>query len=423
MTQHTTRWIAALGAAALAVPALAACSTPGDAAPGVTEESIVIGTHQPLTGPAAAGYASISAATQAYFDYVNDNGGINGRTIEYLVKDDGYNPAETQTVVRELVLEDEVFAIVGGLGTPTHSAVLDFLNDNEVPDLFVASGSLAWDQPEAYPMTFGVNTDYTREGKILGAYAAEEFPDGTYCYLGQDDDFGEDFSAGVLQTLGADFAESQVYTVSNQDVSAQVVAMQSAGCDVAFLASIPGFTALTIGTAAQLGWFPQYITANPGADYPTLAEYLGESAPLLLEGFISSNYLGAAGDDSDEWVQLFRDINDEYGDPDVFNGNTVYGMAIGYLTAEALAKAGDNPTRESLLEVVASGELVGSGVVPLAFGADSHSGYAGAQITQVVSGAQVPIDGSPFVTDSGDGPVEVYEGGSAPIENDGIPVG
>ena len=166
MSQRS-RSIPALVAAALVAAGLSACSTP-EASPGVTDDTITIGTHTPLTGPAAAGYSSISAATKAYFDYVNDNGGINGRSIEYVVKDDGYNPATTQTVVRELVQEDEVFAVLNGLGTPTHSSVVDYLNENEVPDLFVASGSPQWDQPEKYPWTFAYNARLHRRGEGAG---------------------------------------------------------------------------------------------------------------------------------------------------------------------------------------------------------------------------------------------------------------
>src|SRR5262249_32946767 len=133
-------------------------STSGSAnVPGVSATEVVLGTHQPLTGPAAAGYSKISAATKAYFAYVNARGGVFGRKITYKIMDDGYNPATTQQVVRQLVLQDKVFAILGGLGTPTHTGVLDFLNTNKVPDLFVASGSLSWNQPTKYPYTFGCN--------------------------------------------------------------------------------------------------------------------------------------------------------------------------------------------------------------------------------------------------------------------------
>ncbi len=144
--------------------------------PGVTDTEITLGTHMPLTGPAAAGYSKISPATKAYFDYVNANGGVHGRKIKYLIEDDGYNPANTQTLVRKLVLEDKVFAILNGLGTPTHTGVLDFLKTQKVPDLFVASGSRSWNQPEKYPTTFGFQPDYTVEGKIMADYVKKNLP-------------------------------------------------------------------------------------------------------------------------------------------------------------------------------------------------------------------------------------------------------
>ena len=137
---------------------------------GITEESVKIGGHFPLTGVAAPGYSEIPVGATAYFDYVNANGGVHGRQIDYLYRDDAYNPTNTSSVVNELVLQDEVFAMVGGVGTATHGAVVDFLNDEEVPDLFVSSGSLQWgDQPEDRPWTFGWQPDYEVEAKIAAS--------------------------------------------------------------------------------------------------------------------------------------------------------------------------------------------------------------------------------------------------------------
>ena len=159
MSHETAVPDAALAVVAVAgvVIALAACSksknSSGSASndPGITATTVTVGTHQPLTGPAAPGYSKISAATKAYFAYVNAKGGVNGRKINYKIMDDGYNPATTQTDVRQLVLQDKVFAILNGLGTPTHTGVLDFLKTNKVPDLFVASGSRSWNQPDEVP--------------------------------------------------------------------------------------------------------------------------------------------------------------------------------------------------------------------------------------------------------------------------------
>ncbi|GEA87407.1 ABC transporter substrate-binding protein [Cellulomonas cellasea] len=403
--------------ALVAVVSLTACSTPA-ASPGVAGETVTIGTHTPLTGPAAAGYASISAAASAYFDYLNDQGGIHGRTIEYVVKDDAYNPATTQTVVRELVQEDGVLALVNGLGTPTHGSVVDYLNENGVPDLFVASGSPAWDDPEAYPWTFAFNADYVTEAKVLAHHAQETYDDAVFCVLGQDDDFGTDFTTGLTTVLG-ELASTQTYSVSNQDVTAQVGAMQAAGCTVNFLATVNGFTALALGTAAKMGYRAQWLSSSSGGDYPTLLGYLGEDVgPALLQGFVSTNYLPFSADDP--WVELFRRVNDEYNDGAPFTGNTVYGMSVAYTFAEALARAGEDPTRESLVEALESGDVVGNGILPLQFSADSHKAFGGVGITMVDGGMQDYV-GSAWTTDTGDGPVVAHDGEPVPLEDEGVP--
>ncbi|GAB4004358.1 ABC transporter substrate-binding protein [Glycomyces albus] len=418
MRTHIRTTAALAAATALA---LAACSTPADedeSPPGVTDDTVTIGTHQPLTGPAAAGYATISAATAAYFEYLNAQGGIHGRQIEYVVKDDAYDPSQTQTVVRELVAEDEVFAVVNGLGTPTHSSVLDYLDQQGVPDLFVSSGSLAWNQPDQYPNTFAFNADYVTEGAALAQYATEQHPEATVCVLGQDDDYGEGILAGVESVLGPDaIAQTQVYSTSSEDVSAQIGAMMEADCEINVLGTINGFTALAVGTAAQLEWFPQWYVSSSGADYPTLVEYLGEeTAPLVLQGMVSVNYLPFSP--GDEWVELFRQVNDEYNDGAPFTGNTVFGMSVAYLFAEALAAAGEDPTRASLMEAVESGDLVGNGIVPLSYGPDDHAAYRGVGITIVDEGVQDYIGTTYAVAD---GTVSEIEASPVPLENEGVP--
>ncbi|MGP6169800.1 ABC transporter substrate-binding protein [Microbacterium sp. A196] len=425
MSQHSPlRRIATLVTASALTIALASCSTPAQtgtdvATPGVTDDTVTIGTHTPLTGPAAAGYASISAAATAYFAYLNEKGGVNGREIEYIVKDDGYNPATTLNVVRELVQEDEVFAIVNGLGTAPHNAVLDFLNQNEVPDLFVASGSTNWNQPEKYPFTFGFNADYVVEGAALAQYAADEYPDKVVCLLGQDDDFGDEMIVGAELALGeGGLAHVERYSTSNQDVTAQIGAMQAAGCEINILGTINGFTALAVGTAAQLGWFPQWFSSSSGADYPTLIGYLGEEVgPKLLQGFVGTNYLPALDGDS-EWVTLFTQINDEYNDGAPFDGNTIYGMSVAYLFAEALAAAGENPTRASLVDAVRSGDLVGNGILPLSFSSDNHAAYLGVGISMVDQGVQDYV-GSTYMVEGGE--ITVVDQSPVKLTAEGVP--
>jgi branched-chain amino acid transport system substrate-binding protein len=422
-TKRTT--LAAAVTVAGMVLAVGACgkssssSSASSNAPGVTATTITVGTHQPLTGPAAPGYSKISPATKAYFDYVNANGGINGRKIEYKVLNDSYNPATTQTVVRQLVLQDKVFAILNGLGTPTHTGVLDFLKTNGVPDLFVASGSRSWNQPQKFPDTFGFQPDYTVEGKILGTYLKANNAGQKICFFGQGDDFGADELAGVTQILGS-VTSSQTYTPTNQNVAPQMGALKAAGCQVVVAATIPGFTALGLGTAFRIGFHPQWVVSNVGADYATVAGLLTKAGAPLLEGVISDNYLPNASDTTDPWIQLFQRINTQYNGNAPWDGNVEYGMAVGYMFVQALKAAGKDPTRASLLAAVEKGGFTGPGIVPVAFSPTNHSGYTGVRLVKIANGAGT-FFGPTYTTDSGSGPVTQYSGGSGTVPANGIP--
>jgi branched-chain amino acid transport system substrate-binding protein len=386
--------------------------------PGVTDSSILIGTHQPLTGPAAAGYSEIAPATKAYFDFVNAAGGVYGRKITYKIMDDTYNPATTQQVVRELVLQDKVFAILNGLGTPTHTGVLDFLKTNRVPDLFVASGSRSWDQPDKYPGTFGFNVDYTVEGKILATYVKTTFAGKKVCFLGQDDDFGRDALAGIEKVLGPVVAK-QSYVTSNPNVGPQMGALKQAGCEVVMLATVPGFTALSLGTAAKLSYKPQFVVSQVGADLGTLSKQLGKAAPLT-EGLISGNYLPLSTDAANPWIQLFQKVNTQYNAGAEFDNNTVYGMAVGYLFVQSLQAAGKDLTRENLISAVEKGGFQGPGLTPLRFSDKDHSGYGGEQLSKVEGGKQLYF-GTPFETDDADGAVAPYSAAAAAPPANGVP--
>src|SRR5579875_577445 len=194
--------IAAVGLAACGGGSSGGSSSSGggsnkSSAPGVTATTVTIGSHQPLTGVAAPGYSEIAPASNAYFQYVNANGGVNGRKIIYKYLNDQYNPTNSSTVVHQLVLQDNVYAIFNGLGTPTHLAVVSYLNSQKVPDVFVASGCECWNQPSLYPETFGWQLDYVREGKILGQYVAQHFKGKKIGYFYQDDEFGMDGVKGL----------------------------------------------------------------------------------------------------------------------------------------------------------------------------------------------------------------------------------
>jgi branched-chain amino acid transport system substrate-binding protein len=392
----------------------------GGSTTGVTDDKIVLGTTQPLTGPAAAAYSKISRSLKAYFDHVNDNGGVNGRKIELVVEDDGYNPTNTANKTRKLVLEDKVFALVGALGTPTHTAVLDFIRQNKIPDMNVSSGSVSWNQPDKYPYTFGWQINYVKEGKILAAYAKEKFPGKKMCAFGQGDDFGKDGVKGVKAVLGDDgLAAEESYTATNTNVAPQIGSLQAAGCEVIFGFSITGFTALAMGTAAQLGYQPQWVVSSSGADAHTLGAYLKKAAPLA-EGLVGVSYLVASGDDSNSWVKMFKGIHEEYNTEDPWDGTTLYGLASAYTMVQALKAAGEDLTRESFIEAVEKGGFTGPGLVPLAWSEGDHNGYTGGAIT-VIKGGENVIDSPVYVTDDGDGPVEEHTGTPPEAPADGLP--
>jgi len=405
--------VVALAALALVTAGCGAGGGGDSGVPGVTADTIKLGTTQPLTGPAAPGYSKISKAMLAWFDHVNENGGINGRKVELIVEDDGYNPTNTATKTRKLVLKDQVFALVGALGTPTHTSVLDFVRQNKVPDLMVSSGSLSWNQPEKYPSTFGWQPDYTREGKVLATHVKEKFPGKTYCSFGQGDDLGADGAKGVEIILGeGSLKAKESYTSSNTNVAPAIGKLQAADCDVVFSFSIPGFTALALGTAAKLGYKPQWVVSNVGADPTALKAFLKTAAPLM-NGLITSDYMPAPTEESNSWVKLFKGINDK-ANPDLAYDRTLqYGYSLAYTATQALQAAGKDPTQESLIEAMEKGGFVGPVLAPYAYSKDDHSGATGVSISQInnlEAKAITPV----FVTDDGDGPVE--ENKEAPAE-------
>src|SRR5271154_3174212 len=226
--------VRAVGTACALVVALAIAgcgsSSSSSSAPGVTATSITFGTHQPLTGPAAPGYSEIAAASQAYFDYLNAQGGINGRTIHLVIKNDEYNPTQTVSVVHQLVLQENVFGIFEGLGTPTHTKVVGSLNSSKVPDMFVASGCACWDDGTTQPYTFGWQPNYTIEGKILGQYIKQHFSGEKVGVIYQDDDFGQGGLAGIEDEVpAADIVSKQPYESGTTSLATQVTAIKSAG--------------------------------------------------------------------------------------------------------------------------------------------------------------------------------------------------
>lgn len=388
-----------------------------DVATGVTDDSVVIGTHQPLTGPAAPGYAQISAGAQAVFDYINDNGGVNGREIDYRVQDDGYDPVRTIDVTRELVVSDEIFAMLGGLGTPTHSKVVDYLNDEGVPDLFVSSGALMWNDPESSPLTYGYQVDYTKEAKIQGQFIAEEYPDDKIGFFYQNDDVGEDSRAGLDQYLGDEIVEAERYESGATEIGPQIAALKKADADVVVCACIPTYVALAIVESERIGYRPQFVVSSIGADTETLKGLLTEftdgaeedAVEKLLDGLISTGYLPQVEMGDDPWIDLYRQVHEDHGKDGAFTNTTVYGMVQATLFAQVLKEAGRDLTRQTLVDALESREWAGPGLVPFASSKDDHGGFAGALVTRFRAGDEPETLREPMVTDTGDGEITGFE--------------
>jgi ABC-type branched-subunit amino acid transport system substrate-binding protein len=401
-------------------------------APGVTATTVTIGSHQPLTGPAAPGYSANSAASKAYFDYINENGGIHGRKIILKVADDVYNPTQTVDVVHRLVLQDKVFAIFNGLGTPTHTKVLDYLNAQRVPDLFVASGCGCWDRPGKNPYTFGWQPDYIREGKILGQYIKNTFAGKKVAYFYQNDDFGQDGLKGLAKYVPASQVVSrQSYQPGTTDVGAQAQAIAQSKADVVVLLTIPTYTALFRLASLKLNYKPQFMVSNVGSDPITLSGLLESFAKKggtnlkgspLIEGMISDIYLPAPGDESNSWIRLYKKIHAKYLPNLPFNGNIVYGMSAAYTFAQALQAAGPDPTRKGVVDALEGSRFTGPGLVPFAYGKDSHAGYTGAQIGRI-KGDSVVVEGSPFTPDDADGAILANTTPQPQAPANGVPTG
>ena len=441
MTKASVRLLATGAVVALAVTACGSSSSGGGggntntgantaSAPGVTATTVTIGSHQPLTGIAAPGYSEIAPASEAYFKWVNAHGGINGRTINFTYLDDGYDPTKTVTDVKKLVLQDKVFAIFEGLGTPTHEQVVNFLNQQKVPDLFVASGCLCWNNPGTNPETFGWLPDYTREGKILGDYVKKNFAGKKIGIFAQGDDFGQNGIKGFEDEIPAsDIASIQQYDPTNTKITTQVEALQKAGAQVVVSFTVPAFTALFKLTALQLKFDPQLVVSSVGSDPITLAGLITEFAKQggttlngsdLIQGIVTDGYLPSPSDPSNSWIQLFKKIHDQYIPKLPFDGNVEYGMASAYTFAEALAAAGKNPTRASLVAAVEAQHFAGPNLTPYGYSAGDHSGMTGTQMG-VIKGTSIQLSGTPLVTDDGSGAVTPYTTAEATAPANGVP--
>jgi len=399
--------------AVLAVAALTATSLPAQAAEvGVSSTSITLGMTLPMTGTASPGYNKIPGAMKAYFDYVNANGGVNGRSINLKVEDDQYVPTQAVAKTNKLLLQDKVMALIAPLGTANNKAVAASVNPARrgVPVLFVNTGFSGFTDTKKYPTTYAILPSYVMEAKIMAEYIKDNFAGKTLGLVYQDDDFGTDALKGFTQA-GITFAAKVPYASGSQSAATAagwVTKLSAAKCDVVILFGVSSATAAGLGTAAALKYAPQWILGSVGGDATTI-KAAGVPAGVLYNA-VGASFAPATTDMNDEYVKLFSDIYAKAMPGSAFDNNVLIGMNSAFVAAQALKAAGTNPTRASLMAAIdAKGSTFASAaLLPLNYSKTSHVGYNGYWFGKYSpTGDLKPVDGKYvlYTTDSGSGAV------------------
>jgi ABC-type branched-subunit amino acid transport system substrate-binding protein len=380
----------------------------------VTANSITIGATVPLSGIAAT-YAPVSAAANAVFKWVNSHGGVNGRKIKYIRLDDCYDLASyglgctagasvtTLSQNQVLVAQDHVFATVGSLGTAAEESVESYLKQNGVPQLFVNSGSKAWDNPSQYPDLFGYQTSYNAEGKIFAKFIKSHFAGQTVGFIGQNDDFGangllglEDGGVTIASANSLTYNAADAITGSSSDIQADVATLQANKAQVVVLDSVPGFTTGILEVAHALGYSPTWIISNVGAD-PTSVNYVGEAGAYTLD------YFPSVTDTGDPWVPWIRKILladkadfPKFTSGSVLTGNELYGVGFAVAFVEALKAEGKTVTRAGFVKSLLKTTFADPAITPLKYSASNHQGLTGGVIAKIdANGSNAPIYATP----------------------------
>jgi ABC-type branched-subunit amino acid transport system substrate-binding protein len=400
--------------AVIAVSALALTAIPAQASSvGVTKTEIKLGITVPLTGPASPGYAKVAPAMKAYFEYVNANGGINGRKINLIIKDDKYLPQEAVNRTNELILRDKVFAIVGALGTANNLAVNSKvrLGSRGVPSLFVNTGFSGFADKRKFPTLFPLFPSYAMEAKIMGTYIKENFAGKKLGLIVQNDDFGQDALKGFA-AAGVKFDETIKYVSGTQSATTATTWIQklaTAKVEVVYLFGVSTASAAALAVAAQAAYRPQWILGSVGGDATTIRT--ATAVPVaVLNGALGASFMPDAADTADEYVKFFRELNADYNKGVEFDNNVLAGMNGGMMVAQALKAAGPNLTRKRLIAAVenSGASFASAGLAPLAFSRTSRVGYTGYWIGKYnATGAIIPVEAKNviYTTDSGNGPV------------------
>jgi branched-chain amino acid transport system substrate-binding protein len=324
---------------------------------GASDTAITIGNTMPYSG-AASGLSSLGKAEAAYFTMINEQGGINGRKINFISRDDAYSPPKTVEVVRRLVEEEGVLAMFGMLGTAPNIAVQGYLNENKVPQLFVASGADQWNDPKHYPWTMGWRPSYRIEARIYARYILQNLPNAKIAVLYQDDDFGKDYLLGLREGLGSSadkmIVATEAYETTDPTIGSQIVALKASGADVLVTAAIPKFAAQAIRKIYDIGWKPTHFLTNVSISVKAVMQPAGVEKAV---GVISAAFLKEPTDprwqDTPEynaWLTWMRKYNASAAVADSLN---VYGYSLAQTMVAVLKASGNDLTRENVMNQAA----------------------------------------------------------------------
>ena len=325
--------------------------------PGASDTEIKIGQTMPYSGPASA-YGTIGRAEAAYFKKVNEEGGVNGRKINFISVDDAYTPPKTVEMVRRLVEQDEVLFVFQSLGTPSNSAIQKYMNAKKVPQLFVATGASKWNDPKNNPWTMGWQPNYETEARIYAQHILKTMPNPKIGVLYQNDDYGKDYLKGFKEGLGskANLIVAEVsYEVSDPTVDSQIVQLQSSGANVFFNITTPKFAAQAIRKAYDIGWKPVQYLNNVSV---SIASVLTPAGLEKSVGLISTAYLKDPNDEqwqNDPAIKDWREFMKKYyPDGSLADVNNVYGYTVAQSLVQVLKQCGDNLTRENVMRQAAN---------------------------------------------------------------------
>lgn len=355
---------------------------PGDqtsSVPGITDSTITIGSWAPLSGPAAA-WGAVGQGTDAFFKMINEDGGIHGRKLKLLLRDDQYQPARTVAAVREMIERDNVFAFTVGVGTATGAAAQQLILDHNVPWVGPASGSTTW----AYPPkknVFSVYPLYADEAAMLVDYAIQEMDLKKLGILYLNDEYGKSGLVGTQMKLAQhemELVEAVSVELTDTDLSSQILKLQEAGAEAVLLWSIPQHAAISQGTAAKLGFSPQWFGSSTLSD----ARLMHTITKGLWAGTIFASFAELPTSDH-PLMARYQAAREKYA-PEVLS--EVFFLA-GFMFAEplveALKQAGPDVTRESLVATLdAMDGFQGIGPV-ISYNPDLRQGNRSSFIAQV----------------------------------------